>query len=48
MYESMHDITHFPLVLHGQPVTLLASCLGDGDTGGGLLYYDGEKVDHHR
>lgn len=26
----------------GQPVTLLASCLGDGDTGGGLLYYDGQ------
>lgn len=30
------------LTLHGQPVTLIASCLGDGDTGGGLLYFDGE------
>jgi hypothetical protein len=29
------------LTLHGQPVTLLVSCLGDGDTGGGLLYHDG-------
>lgn len=29
------------LTLHGQPVTLIGSCLGDGDTGGGLLYYDG-------
>jgi hypothetical protein len=27
---------------HGQPLTLVASCLGDGDTGGGLLYYDGQ------
>jgi uncharacterized protein (TIGR03032 family) len=31
------------LTLHGQPVTLLASCLGDGDTGGGLLYYAGQS-----
>lgn len=30
------------LTLHGQPVTLIVSCLGDGDTGGGLLYYDGQ------
>lgn len=29
------------LTLHGSPVTLVASCLGDEDTGGGLLYYDG-------
>jgi uncharacterized protein (TIGR03032 family) len=27
---------------HDQPVTLVASCLGDGDTGGGLLYHDGQ------
>jgi hypothetical protein len=27
---------------HGQPVSLVVSCLGDGDTGGGLLYYDGQ------
>jgi hypothetical protein len=27
---------------HGQPVILIASCLGDGDTGGGLLYFDGQ------
>lgn len=30
------------LTLQRKPVTLIASCLGDGDTGGGLLYYDGE------
>ena len=28
------------LTLHGLPVTLVASCLGDEDTGGGLLYYN--------
>jgi Domain of unknown function (DUF4915) len=28
--------------LNGEPVTLMASCMGDGDTGGGLLYYDGQ------
>src|SRR5580704_7448034 len=36
------------LSLLGQPVILVASCLGDGDTGGGLLYYDGQawiKID---
>jgi acetolactate synthase I/II/III large subunit len=31
------------LTLDGSVVYLLASCLGDGDTGGGLLYYDGES-----
>jgi hypothetical protein len=30
------------LTQQGQPVTLIASCLGDSDTGGGLLYYDGQ------
>ncbi len=29
------------LTLHGSPVTLLSSCLGDEDTGGGLLYHNG-------
>jgi uncharacterized protein (TIGR03032 family) len=29
------------LTLHGLPVTLICSCLGDEDTGGGLLYHDG-------
>jgi Domain of unknown function (DUF4915) len=33
----MHNLT-----LAGCPVHLVASCLGDGDTGGGLFYYDGE------
>ena len=32
----------FALTLDGRPVYLLASCLGDGDTGGGLMYYDGK------
>ena len=31
------------LTLHGQPVNLIASCTGDGDTGGGFLYYDGQS-----
>jgi Domain of unknown function (DUF4915) len=31
------------LTLHGEPVILVASCLGDGDTGGGLLYHDGQS-----
>ena len=26
---------------NGEPAFLLASCLGDGDTGGGLLFFDG-------
>lgn len=26
---------------NGQPAVLIASCLGDGDTGGGLLFFDG-------
>jgi uncharacterized protein (TIGR03032 family) len=30
------------LTQDGQPVSLVASCLGDGDTGGGLLYHDGQ------
>ena len=30
------------LTQDGQPVNLIASCLGDGDTGGGLLYHDGQ------
>lgn len=29
------------LTLHGLPVSLVSSCLGDEDTGGGLLYHDG-------
>src|SRR5579863_6929760 len=28
------------LTVNSQPVTLVSSCLGDEDTGGGLLYYD--------
>jgi uncharacterized protein (TIGR03032 family) len=32
-----------PLTLHGESVLLVASCLGDGDTGGGLLYHDGQS-----
>jgi hypothetical protein len=30
------------ITLDGRPMYLVASCLGDGDTGGGLLYYDGK------
>lgn len=29
------------LTLHGKPVALVSSCLGDEDTGGGLLFFDG-------
>ncbi len=31
------------LTLHGQPVTLIASCTGDGDTGGGFLHHNGQR-----
>jgi len=31
------------LKLHDQPVTLIVSCTGDADTGGGFLYYDGQS-----
>jgi hypothetical protein len=34
---------NFSITLNGQPVSLLASCLGDGDTAGGLVYYDGPR-----
>jgi len=37
------SLTNLALTLCGQPVTLIGSCLGDGDTGGGLLYHDGQK-----
>jgi hypothetical protein len=33
---------NLPLTLQGRRVYLLASCLGDGDTGVGLVYYDGK------
>ena len=36
------DIRNLELTLDGRPVTVVASCLGDGDTGGGLLYHDGQ------
>ncbi|MGA2736853.1 MAG: DUF4915 domain-containing protein [Bryobacteraceae bacterium] len=31
------------LTLDNKPVHLVASCLGDGDTGGGLIYHDGKS-----
>ena len=31
----------FRLSISGQPVSILLSCLGDGDTGGGLVVFDG-------
>ena len=39
-YLELPDLPHidFALTLHGQLVTLIVSCLGDGDPGGGLLY----------
>lgn len=35
--------TDLALTVHGRPVTLIASCLGDGDTGGGLLYHNNQR-----
>jgi hypothetical protein len=40
---SAQDNRDLALTLEGRPVRLLASCLGDGDTDGGLLYYDGKR-----
>jgi uncharacterized protein (TIGR03032 family) len=41
------DQPHLPsklaLTQNGAPVNLIVSCLGDGDTGGGLLYHDGQS-----
>jgi len=35
---------NFRLEVNGNPVTVLFSCLGDGDTGGGLVAYDGREL----